>query len=390
MNRAIRQGARVPRCQSAGGHGCQGARGPRRQGAGSEAGFSLVELLVAAAIMLTVTGAIFTLANPAQGSSQAQMEIADLQQRMRIGSDVLFKELVMAGAGIYQGASTGSLINFFAPILPRRTGYLLPDKATEFKPDALTLMYIPNEYTQTTIVQPMPIQSPEMKVNDQTNCPRHDGLCGFEDGMVVLIFDSTGHFDVFEITQVQSAAAHLQHRGQNLDYSYGADSQVTQIVSNTYYRNAATDQLMRYNGGLDDTPLVDNVVDMDISYFGDPKKPNNRAPGDETCQYTAAGESKLVALPMTDGSLVPLPPAMLTDGPFCASDSNEYDIDLLRVRKVRVMLRMQVASASLRGHNPPGGPRLWIHEGTSQGGAKSVPDYTVTFEVSPRNLNLAR
>jgi hypothetical protein len=81
---------------------------------------------------------------------------------------------------------------------------------------------------------------------------------------------------------------------------------------------------------------------------------------------------------------------MLTDGPFCASDSNQYDLDLLRVRKVRVMLRMQVASASLRGKNPPNGPKLWINEGTSQGGAKSVPDYVVTFEVTPRNLNLAR
>ena len=28
----------------------------------------------------------------------------------------------MAGAGPYQGPVTGSLINFFAPILPRRVG----------------------------------------------------------------------------------------------------------------------------------------------------------------------------------------------------------------------------------------------------------------------------
>ena len=60
--------------------------------------------------------------NPAQGTSQAQTEVADMQQRMRVGSDALFKELVMAGAGVYQGSTTGSLINFFAPILPRRSG----------------------------------------------------------------------------------------------------------------------------------------------------------------------------------------------------------------------------------------------------------------------------
>jgi len=362
----------------------------RRERLQSESGYSLVELLVSAAVMLTVTGAIFGLMNPASGSSQAQTEVADLQQRMRIASDTIFKELVMTGAGIFQGPVTGSLIGFFAPILPRRTGYQSPDPATVFRRDAVTLMYVPNLYTQTSIIHQMPIQSPEMKVLDQPNCPKHDGLCGFDTGMVVLIFDSTGHFDTFEITQVQSAAAHLQHRGQNLDYSYDTGSQVTQIVSNTYYRDAATNQLMRYNGGLQTMPLVDNFVDMDISYFGDPSQPPSRAPGIESCQYNADGTSKLSALTATDGSLVALTPAMLTDGPFCASDSNQYDLDLLRVRKVRVMLRMQVASASLRGKNPPNGPKLWINEGTSQGGAKSVPDYVVTFEVTPRNLNLAR
>ena len=31
-----------------------------------------------------------------------------------------------------------------------------------------------------------------------------------------------------------------------------------------------------------------------------------------------------------------------------------------------------------------------MNPGTSNGGTKSVPDYTVTFEVTPRNLNLSR
>ena len=78
--------------------------------------------------MLTVTGAIFSLMNPAQGTSQAQPEVADMQQRMRVGSDALFKELMMAGAGPYQGATTGSLVNFFAPILPRRIGRAEPGR----------------------------------------------------------------------------------------------------------------------------------------------------------------------------------------------------------------------------------------------------------------------
>ena len=141
----------------------------------SEAGYSLIELLVASAVMLVVTGAIFGLMNPSQGMSQATPEVSDLQQRMRVTTDTLFKELVMAGAGTYQGPVTGSLVNFFAPILPRRTGRVNPDPPTVFRPDAITLAYIPNTYSQTTISQPMPPQSAELKVNDQPNCPSGAG-----------------------------------------------------------------------------------------------------------------------------------------------------------------------------------------------------------------------
>jgi type II secretory pathway pseudopilin PulG len=357
----------------------------------SESGYSLIELLVSAAIMLIVTGAIFTIVNPAQGNTQAQTEVADLQQRMRLGADVMFKELLMAGAGPYQGDMSGSLVNYFAPILPRRTGALSPDPPTTFRADTITLTHIPNTYSQTTIKYDMPITSMELKVNDVVNCPKHDQLCGFEEGMVVLIYDSSGHFDTFEITNVQDDAGHLQHRGQSLSYEYQAGAKVTQAVSNTYYRDATTNQLKRYNGGLTETPIVDNLVDLQFSYFGDPNPPKSPKPttiGDSNCLYDATGSYRnLPVLPMTDGSLAELSPTILTDGPlFCGGGSNQYDPDLLRIRKVRIMMRFQVASAALRGSNT----LLWKSPGKSQGAEKMVPDYIVTYEVTPRNLNLAR
>ena len=42
-------------------------------------------MLVASTIMLVVTGAIFGMMNPSQGTAQAQPEVADLQQRSRVG-----------------------------------------------------------------------------------------------------------------------------------------------------------------------------------------------------------------------------------------------------------------------------------------------------------------
>jgi hypothetical protein len=355
-----------------------------------QAGYSLVELLVSTAIMVTVTGAIFSLMNPAQGSAQTQPEVADMQQRMRVGNETIFKELVMAGAGPYQGPVTGALVNFFAPILPRRLGRTNPDAPTVFRDDTITLSYIPNTYSQTIISSAMPDVSAEMKVTDQSNCPS-DGsqLCGFHEGMDVIIFDTSGNFDLFTITEVQDDAAHLQHRGQDMSIAYDIGASVTQIVSNTYYLDRNTNKLMRYNLNAEDTPIADDVVDLKFEYFGDPNPPMAPKPraGVANCLYDAAGNYRnLPVLAADEGSLAPLTADILTDGPMCGGGTNAFDADLLRVRKVRVTMRVQAANPALRGLDT----RLFTNPGTAKGGERYVPDYSLSFEVTPRNLNLTR
>jgi hypothetical protein len=102
--------------------------------------------------------------------------------------------------------------------------------------------------------------------------------------------------------------------------------------------------------------------------------------------YDAAGNYlNHPVLPATDGSLAILTPAMLTDGPYCGGGSNEFDMDLLRIRKIRVTMRMQVATPSLRGGTDRDGNLR-----TVSSAERYVPDYIVTFEVTPRNLNLSR
>ena len=369
-----------------------GATCGSRQRWGGEGGYSLVEMMVASAIMLVVTGAIFTLVNPSQGTSQAQPEVSDMQQRMRVSVDTLYKDLVMAGAGPYQGSTAGSLTNFFAPILPYRVGKLSSDPASGvyYRPDAITLVYVPNTSSQTTIADPMPNESAEIKVTAQPNCPVGDALCGFREGMSVLIFDTTGTgaWESFEITQVQTAALHMQHRGQKFQKSYDAGAYITQVQFHTYYLDTATDRLMHYDGLASDLPVADNVVGLQFRYYGDPNPPLAPKPaiGTANCLYDASGNLLLPVLPATSGSLVELTQAMLTDGPWCGAAPSLFDADLFRVRKVRGAIRTQASSPGFRGSNPT----LFSRPGTARGGERFIPDFATTFEVSPRNLNLAR
>ena len=380
-----------------------------------EQGFSLLEMTVSMGLMLVVTASIFSLVTPSQGNFVAEPEVADLQQRSRVAADTLYKDLIMAGAGLYSGNNPMALSYFFAPVMPYRQGRLQDDPPGTFRTDAITMLYVPATTAQTRIKLPMPAQSAELKVEKDPQCPQKNDLCSFEEGMTVLIYDLEGSYDTFTITNVQDDALHLQHNLDDLSKSYAAGSNVVQVRSQTYYLrtdpSTKTYQLMHYDGGGNDVPLVDNVVGLEFEYFGDPQpplvvKPNTDERGPWTTygpRPNAAGENCVF---MNDGSprpaprlpvlgpggvtttLVRLGAAELTDGPFCPDDNspNRFDADLFRIRKIGVRIRLQTGNDALRGP----ASALFTYGGTSRGGNKYLPDQEVRFQVTPRNLNLGR
>jgi len=399
----------------------------------SRAGFSLMELLVATAVMMAVTGAIFAMMNPAEGTYQAQPEASDMQQRMRIGVDVLTKDIIMAGAGTYMGSSAGALYNYFAPIMPYRSGDLNPDPAggVYYRSDTISLMYVPPTPAQTTVIKNFGGgNAQEIDVEPMRNCgtDKHDQLCGFRDNQHVLVYDVDGSWDMTTITNVQDEALHLQHSGK-LSSAYDSGSaQITEVAVHTYYlKNDATSgtyQLMHYDGGQTDLPVVDNVIKLQFAYFGDPLPPM-LVPGKSLCNadekgpFTTYGpkppclskagtggyaQGENCAFKVVNGVQLPrmdtlasgygqveLTQAMLTDGPWCPGQDvtnypNRFDADLLRIRRIRVTMRVQAALSALRG---PAGV-LFTHGGTATSPERLVPDQEIQFSVTPRNMTLGR
>jgi prepilin-type N-terminal cleavage/methylation domain-containing protein len=391
-----------------------------------DAGFTLVEMLIAMAVMLIILGGVFQAFNPALGSYQVQPEMSDMQQRMRVGTDRLYNGIIVAGAGIYSGGAVGNLSQFFAPILPSlgvyfRTGTPPGDYST-----AITIFHVPTTASQCTIRDKMPQPSSEVKVNAEPGCPINDPLCGFEQGMQVVIFDSTGSYDFFTITQVQSDSLHLQHRPpinpSDFSKAYDVGAVISQVKTECFYwrQDAATNtyQLWHYDLFATDVPLIDDVVDLRFEYVGEAAAPILRAPvTDPIGPWTSygpkppalgatfgswpAGENCVFKVDPTSGlqvsrlatlggpgTLTALTRAQLTDGPWCPDPNNinRYDADLHRVRQVRVSFRVQASAATLRG---PAGT-LFRHAGMGRLSDRLVPDQAVQFDVTPRNLNLGR
>ena len=112
----------------------------------------------------------------------------------------------------------------------------------------------------------------------------------------------------------------------------------------TYYWKRDTLQLMQYDGGRSDLPMIDHVVGLTFEYM---------APS------SIAGSS-----------LVIVDPGTLADGPW-AEDATlrRYDTDVLRICEVRVHLRLQATAPSLR---------------------RFVPDDEVVIHAAVRNSLFAR
>ena len=391
-------------------------------------GFSFLEAVVAMALILAITAVAIALVSPSEAGFAAELERADMQQRVRVAAGTLYNDLVMAGAGTSRGPNTGPFRYYFASILPYRQGTNHDDPTGTFKTDTITVMYVPPTVAQTTLATNGPgAIAGDIGVNSASGCPLGDAACGFKTGMNVLLHDTGGMYDTFTVTNVQANVLHVQRTGGSLthaSYQPGTTT-IVQLTNIIYYLKSdlasETYQLMSRDGGTgSDVPVVDHVVVLKFDYYGDRQPPalTGKPPSDPIGPWTTygppppaldqqiptsgypPGENCVfmvdpftgLQVPRLDvlgtssatNTLVQLTGPQFTDGPWCpdSQNANRWDADLLRIRKIGVTLRVESANARLRG---PAGV-LFAHGGRSRSANKWLPDQQVTFQVSPRNL----
>jgi prepilin-type N-terminal cleavage/methylation domain-containing protein len=358
-------------------------------GAPAEQGFSLVESLVALLLLLIVISGVFAVVNPSSIASQAQPEAMDVQQRARVGIDAMERDLLRAGAGMASGPGAGPIADYFAAVVPRRMGLHGADRYDAARSDAVTISRLTPSFVETTMRDPMGGGALTLTVDEPANCPIRNGVCGLAQGMKVVVFEQSGVFDWFTVTQVQSQAVTLVSHQPGPSPGHPAGSYVAQGETDVYWHDPSARQLRHYNGYQTDVPVVDNVVALSFEYFGDPQPPMRPKPppGVANCLYDAAGNPVpgLVTLATQGSSLAPLPLSMLGDGPWCGAGDNRFDADLLRVKVVRVSLRVQATQSVYRGTGSD-----FASPGSNRNAWRGVPDYAAMFDVVPRNLNLNR
>jgi hypothetical protein len=340
----------------------------------NQAGYTLVELVIAVALMLTVTSGIFAVIGNGLGSSALWSESADLHQRARVATEILTAEINAAGAG----SQDGPLLQWLPAIEPRRRGFAAGV-------NAIAIRYVPANGSSSRLSADLSPDTAVAALTVDPGCRAGTTACGFVAGTDVVLFDRAGNFDVSTVESIAPAALVLTNVTGARSVTYPAGSNIAQLVETTLFFDAAERQLRREQPGGNPVPVVDNVVDFQLAYFGDPLPPSEPVPplGIANCLVTSTGAPvPLPVLYADSGGLAQLPVAMLTDGPFCGTGASAYDVDLLRIRSVRVTMRVQTGVDLLRGVDS----RWFARPGSATARGRMIPDEIVSLDLSPRNL----
>jgi prepilin-type N-terminal cleavage/methylation domain-containing protein len=350
----------------------------------TQCGYALVEMLIAAAISGVLLGVLFHFAVSVQTVVAVQGNVADVQQRLRVAVESVRQDLLRAGAGPAHGAANGPLARTFPPIVPARLGLVGTDPELSFYDDRITLLYVPETGRQTAVVTAMVDAAAPIAIDGSAPGCTPGRACDFAVGDHAVIFEPAGAgsaHETFSIAAVDTAWSTVMP-AVPLSRTYPAGSRLALIVQRTYHFDRSGKRLMVYDGQRSDVPLVDHVVDVRFQYFGDPRPEAVPPPtaGTSNCAYAG---SPPVALLIHLGGITPklLRDSHLTDGPVCGAAPNQFDADLLRIRRVVLTVRLETESAEFRG-----GGSAFSSPGFSRGGAKYVPDLQTTIEVAPRNM----
>jgi type II secretory pathway pseudopilin PulG len=207
-------------------------------------GFTILELLIAAAVMTILCGAFVSLIAAWQSIARVQPDVAELQQRARIAVAALSSDIARAGAGVDRGPLAGPLSRHFAAIEPGADG-------------AITIWYVSSRAAQTALTVPL--------LRGETAAGVAEGA-GFARDSTAIVFDADGCHDAVRVEDVAGPTILLRAASRRCDYARGAA--FAQAEVRTYRVDRAERQLLRRDEatGLS-VPVVDGIASMSVEYL---------------------------------------------------------------------------------------------------------------------------
>ncbi|MEW5796258.1 MAG: prepilin-type N-terminal cleavage/methylation domain-containing protein [Candidatus Zixiibacteriota bacterium] len=207
-------------------------------------GFTLIEVLIALILTGLVTVAIMNTYVTQHENYIVQDDVTTMQQSSRASIDELTRQIRMAGHHLPNG---------LAAIVASNTN-----------PDTITITYHGND-CETYLSDPMPQPSAELKCGSDISCFRPDQW-------VYIYEPDSAAGEWFKISEVQTAAGHLQHRydPKELSRRYGANSIILSLNRVKFFVDNTTapdnPKLMLQIGFEPPVIYADRITDLQFRY----------------------------------------------------------------------------------------------------------------------------
>jgi hypothetical protein len=351
-----------------------------------EGGFTLTEVVLAAFLAVLFVGVLLQNLDAHVSFSRAHPAAVDVLERSRAAADLVAADIAMAGAGVDEGAGSGTLACCMPVIEPRAIGARNADPPGTARPDAVSITFAPGS-VGGRLQAPLVGATPSLALASGPPCPA-TALCGLHDEDTVVVFDGIEHHDFYRVSAPAGSPAELRPRQAGGGHSYPSGARVVRVETHTYYHDPIAKQLRHYDGHQSDVPAIDGVVALTFDYWAEDLPPRAPRPpaGTANCLYDAVGTPLPPSGPAPSGgvALVAVAHAALRDGPWCGSGDNRFDADLMRIRRVRMTVTLE-APDELRLSGA-----LFHTPGRGRSVRRVVRDVSLAIDITPRNLNSGR
>lgn len=229
-------------------------------------GFSLIELLVACALLMIIASAVAALAAPLRSALDRSDAGAQLETTARAALEPLVADVRASGSDAAVGDGQFRL----AAVVPRV--WPTPDLGTDVfaTPGGAVRVTRIDGGAQAVLAAPAAVGAAAVTIETASRCSGGPPACGFAPGTAVVIYTDLGA----EHANVQAIGAGVLVLDRALALPFPAGAVVASPVTATYgTRPAGGDSrtLVRITGGGAEQPMLDNVVEFEVAAdSGDP------------------------------------------------------------------------------------------------------------------------
>lgn len=293
----------------------------------TEAGHTLLELLVATTLLLLLVLVGALLVHETAGLTTRLPRQADMRQQARIALDQIARDVRGAGMAPELVPAVDGALGIPA-VWPRRLGRSADAPGTA-RSGVITTLIVPLTIAQTLTTGAISAADRLLPAATWAHCGPVIEPCGFTRGQLVAVTGASGHFSLFSVEGIEAGGVLATPVSQAVD-PLPAGAAMYEVRLRGYLFEPAEGTVRQF-GPSTSAVLITGVSDFSIDYYGETGR---------------------------------LPVEVFGDGPWAGSGATRFDVDLLRVRRLRLTLRLVSSTDSfgamidvmLRNRPAAGGP----------------------------------